>query len=255
MYFMYVDESGDPGLTDSPTRYFVLSGLVLHESRWGHYLAELTAFRKRLRTGFGLLLREEIHAAHFISKPGPIMRIPRNDRLSILRFLADQLSCMTDLRLLNIVVDKRGKAPDYDVFETAWSALLQCFEQALESKNLPSSTNPRDWGLILPDYTDTKKLTRLLRRMRLYTLAPNEPAYGPGCRDTLVSNVVEDPYFKRSDHSYFIQSCDLAAYLLYQELSPCAYMRRKGGHRYFRRLQSILCANRSTSDPSGVLRL
>lgn len=32
MYFMYVDESGDPGMLVSPTRYFVLSGLVVHES-------------------------------------------------------------------------------------------------------------------------------------------------------------------------------------------------------------------------------
>jgi hypothetical protein len=30
MYFMYVDESGDPGLVGSPTRYFTLSGLVIH---------------------------------------------------------------------------------------------------------------------------------------------------------------------------------------------------------------------------------
>ena len=34
MYLMYVDESGDIGLVNSPTRYFVLVGLVLHELRW-----------------------------------------------------------------------------------------------------------------------------------------------------------------------------------------------------------------------------
>ena len=28
---MYVDESGDVGLVGSPTRYFVLVGLVVHE--------------------------------------------------------------------------------------------------------------------------------------------------------------------------------------------------------------------------------
>lgn len=34
MYLMYVDESGDIGLVNSPTHYFVLVGLVLHELRW-----------------------------------------------------------------------------------------------------------------------------------------------------------------------------------------------------------------------------
>jgi Protein of unknown function (DUF3800) len=34
MYLMYVDESGDPGLNNSPTRYFTLTGMVVHEQRW-----------------------------------------------------------------------------------------------------------------------------------------------------------------------------------------------------------------------------
>ena len=33
MYLMYVDESGDSGLVNSPTRYFVLTGMVVHELR------------------------------------------------------------------------------------------------------------------------------------------------------------------------------------------------------------------------------
>jgi hypothetical protein len=33
MFLMYVDESGDPGLINSPTRYYVLSGLVPDWSR------------------------------------------------------------------------------------------------------------------------------------------------------------------------------------------------------------------------------
>lgn len=44
MYLMYVDESGDPGLTSSPTRYFVLSGIVIHELRWAICLDQLNQF-------------------------------------------------------------------------------------------------------------------------------------------------------------------------------------------------------------------
>jgi len=59
MYLMYVDESGDSGLNNSPTRYFVLTGIVIHELRWNDYLSRLIEFRKRMRSSFGLLLREE----------------------------------------------------------------------------------------------------------------------------------------------------------------------------------------------------
>jgi len=33
LYLLYVDESGDTGLTGSQSRYFILSGFVVHELR------------------------------------------------------------------------------------------------------------------------------------------------------------------------------------------------------------------------------
>ena len=46
---MYVDESGDCGLTNSPTRYFVLTRLVVHELRWRQCLDQFADFRRRMR--------------------------------------------------------------------------------------------------------------------------------------------------------------------------------------------------------------
>jgi hypothetical protein len=51
------------GLVNSPTRYFVLTGLVVHELRWRTYLDRLVAFRRQIRQEYGLRLREELHAA------------------------------------------------------------------------------------------------------------------------------------------------------------------------------------------------
>ncbi len=64
MYLMYVDESGDTGLANSPTRHFVLSGLVVHELRWQACLEQLIEFRRRMKAQFGVRLRDEIHSAH-----------------------------------------------------------------------------------------------------------------------------------------------------------------------------------------------
>lgn len=74
---MYVDESGDSGLENSPTRYFVLTGMVVHELRWHDTLSALIAFRRRMRAAFGLKLREEIHAGQMLTSPGPLVRIKR----------------------------------------------------------------------------------------------------------------------------------------------------------------------------------
>jgi hypothetical protein len=37
-----------------------------------------------MQRAFGLRLREEIHAAALINRPGPLVRIQRNDRLTII---------------------------------------------------------------------------------------------------------------------------------------------------------------------------
>ena len=255
MYLMYVDESGDCGLVNSPTRYFVLTGLVVHELRWQAYLDQLIGFRQRIKQRFGLRLREELHASAMVNHPGLLVRIKRNERLVIVRAFADELAAMTDLNLINVVVDKPGKPGNYDVFGMAWKALIQRFENTLSHHNFSGPTNPDECGMLFPDHTDDKKLTGLLRQMRRYNPVPNQAIFGPGYRNLALSKITEDPNFRESDHSYFIQAADLAAFLLYQSLEPSGYMRKKGGHNYFQRLAPILCKAASSKDRQGIVRL
>ena len=255
MYLMYVDESGDPGLVNSPSRYFVLSGLVVHESHWQQYLDQLIAFRRRMQSAFGLRLSEELHAAAFISRPGGLVRIPRNDRLTIIRMFTSELAAMEQIRLINIVVDKSTKTPPCDPFVVAWRALLQRFSNTMSYRNFPGSFSSKESGMVFPDQTDIKKLTQLFRQMRRYNPVPNQTAFGIGYRNLRITNIVEDPNFRSSAHSYYIQAADLAAFLLYQKLVPNSYIRRKSAHNYFDRLAPILCRVASSSDPQGVVRL
>lgn len=255
MYLMYVDESGDIGLQNSPTRYFVLTGLVVHELRWRPSLDQLIDFRRRMRDAFGIKLREEIHASAMINRPGGLVRIPRHDRLTILRHFADELAAMSDLNLINVVVDKQGKRDAYDVFSMAWRALIQRFENTVSRHNFTGPANPDERGMIFPDRTDDRKLIALLRQMRRFNPIPNQSAFGTGYRNLALNSIVEDPSFRDSEHSYFIQAADLAAFLLYQNLYPGSYIRRKSAQNYFLRLNPILCRHASSRDPYGIVRL
>lgn len=255
MYIMYVDESGDIGMTNSPTRYFVLSGVVLHELRWRDYLDQLVIFRKRMLKKFGLYLREEIHASRFITHPGAVSRINKNDRLTIIRNFADELATMSDLNIINVVVDKQGKGADYDVFEMAWKVLIQRFENTLSHNNFQGPRNAEDRELLISDDTDAKKLIRLVRQMRRYNPIPNNSLYGIGYRDLRCRYMIEDPNFRNSKDSFFVQSADLAAFLLYQHISPGSYMKKKSGHNYFLRLDPILCKVASAANPQGIVWL
>lgn len=250
---MYVDESGDPGLTNSPTRYFILSGLVVHELHWRSSLDDIISFRRKMRNSFGLKLREEIHSAKLLTSPGKFLRIRRQDRLTILRAFADQLAVMPYLNLINIIVDKQGKPADYPVFEMAWKALIQRFENTLSCRNFVGLANPDERGMLFPDETSNKKLQKLLRSMHNYNPIPNMS--GNGFRNWALSKIIEDPNFRDSEHSYFIQACDLAAYLLYQRMAPNKYMRKKGGRSYFNRLSPILCRVAAANDSEGIVRI
>ena len=253
MFLMYVDESGDVGMNNSPTRYFVLTGIVLHELRWKDYLDQMLTFRQRMKLSFGLKMREEIHAAKFLTSPGDLQRIPRNDRLSILRYFAAEIASMPDLNVINIVVDKQGKPADYDPFDIAWKCLIQRFENTLSYRNFRGPANADERGMIFPDHTDDKKLSQLLRQMHRWNPTPNTGA--AGYRNLRLKQIIEDPNFRESHRSHFVQAADLCAFLLYQRLAPNGYMRKKAGGNYFLQLDPVLCKVASNVDPHGIVRI
>jgi hypothetical protein len=190
-----------------------------------------------------------------LQRPGDLARIPKHKRLEILRRHADKLAGMQDMSLIGVVIDKQGKPPDYDVFEKAWQALIQRFENTLSYRNFPGPKNPDERGMLFPDYTDDKKLIRLLRRMRNYNPVPHQQTFGAGYRNLTLRNVIEDANMRDSRHSLFVQATDVAAYLLYQSLAPSAFMKRKSGQNYFRRLDPVVCKVASSHTPDGIVRL
>jgi hypothetical protein len=186
MYFMYADESGDSGLVNSPTPYFAVCGVVVHELRWHECLDRLVEFRRRMHRRFGLYMYEETHAARMINRPGELARIRRHNRLTILRSFADVLASMSYLSVIPVLVDKSDKSTSYDVFSMAWKALLQRFENTIEHRNFPGPANPDERGMVFSDNADNRKLRQLLRQMRRYNPVPDQPDFGLGYRNLII---------------------------------------------------------------------
>lgn len=231
MYLVYVDESGDPGVVRSPTRYFVLAALVVHETRWRLAMERLRAFRVAARERYGLRLRDELHAARMINNPGPLVRIARADRLAVLREFADTLARIPDLTLLHVVIDKQARTDDVPVFDAAWSALLRRIENGIATRRFRGPANPDDHAVLLPDATDGARLERLMDEHREFSTVT------PGGRPLL--RLVEQPLLRNSIDSLLIQAADLCAFLVYQALAPSAYGRRKSLQNYVYRLGEL----------------
>lgn len=263
MYLMYVDESGDSGMNNSPTRYFALAGIVVHELHWDRCFEEHLRFRRELRQNYGFRVRDEFHAAQLISRPGEYQSIKLHRRIEMIRRYADMLAGMKDqIDLISIIVDKQGRRQDFDAFEMAWKALIQRFSNTLQYHNFrgtPRDDSRQDYGVLICDNTDNKKLTELRRKMQRFNPIPHDPAHtniGGGYRQLPLRSLVEDPHFKDSRHSYFVQSADLAAFLIYQSVSPNKHMRKRAGHRFFTRLRPVACVHASRTDRQmGIVRI
>lgn len=255
MYLMYVDESGDSGLVNSPTRYFVLTGMIVHELRWHDALSALVDFRRRMRAKFALRLRDEIHAGSMLTHPGELVRIKRNDRLTIVRHMLDELAGLGYVSFINVRVDKLGKPNGYNPFEKGWQALIQRFENTLNHRNFPGPANPDDRGAIFCDETDEVALRKLYRRMRAYNPIPMQFPQAQGYRQMPLVRIVEDPSLRKSHTSYFIQAVDVAAFAAYQWYAPSAYMKKKGARNYLERLSPALCRAASPRHPLGIVEL
>lgn len=253
MYVMYVDESGDTGLSGSPTAHFALSGITVHESRWRDYLNHLVAFRRTLKRVYSLPMRAEIHASEYIRRP-PIPSLQKHQRLAILRNNLDEIAKFPDIRITNVIVDKSSKPPTYDVFENAWQALIQRFENTIRYGNFPGAAK-NDKGILIVDNTEGRKLQNLLRKMAAYNPVPNMAHVGAGYRNIPLMHVIEDANHRDSAESYLIQACDVCAFFLRQKFEPSSYIRRQGAAHYFNRLAPVLNTKASQYNGFGIVKL
>ncbi|MCC6918245.1 MAG: DUF3800 domain-containing protein [Alphaproteobacteria bacterium] len=249
MFLSYVDESGDTGLTNSPTQYFVLSAVSIHESRWLEFTDATLQFRKVLRERYGIPMRAELHAQPLISRAE--FDLPPQDRLAVyglyLKFLASQKS----VNVTNVAVAKTLKDADYDVFETAWKVLIQRLENAMVYDNFQAGSSS-EHTILLCDNTDGTKLTALVRKGRRYNPIPGGRA---GYTDRPLQRVVEDPILRDSASSYGVQAADFCAYALYQMCSPKKFLKERGAHNAFKLLTPRLNRKASPRHEFGVVML
>lgn len=244
MYLMYVDESGDPGTVGSPTRYFVLSAIVVHEVEWQNLLDDLIQLRRDLKVLYGLQMKEEIHASVFVNGRPKLKRpITRNQRISLLKHCLKSLAGRRDISIFSVRCDKSNHGPNSDIFNLTWKYLIQRFDNTLSHRNFPSSLHGLEKGMIICDNTNGKKLTGLLRQMRRYNPIPNMQQFGGGANNIKLRAIVEDPVFRDSKESYIVQMADIVSYFARQFYESNKYIRKRGAKRFYGLLNAVINAN------------
>lgn len=206
MYLAYFDESGDSGLHNSPTQYFVLSCVLVHQANWLESLDHLIELRRRLRDKCAIPTRPELKSTDFRKGSGALrpLRLSRYDRMQIFERIFRAVDVrFPNLTIFAVAIDKEpAAAQGREPRETAWQFALERVDRFTRPTNEPA--------MLFPDEGHGPFIRKLLRRMRRHHTIPRR--WGGGTFSVPTGRIIEDPNDRKSHDSYFVQLADWAAY-------------------------------------------
>jgi len=219
MYLVYIDESGDPGLpkANASTRNaYTIAVVIIKDTDWLTTLDEIKKFRKYLYNSFNISQSAELKASYLIHGNGTLRKykLSQEARLNIYRMMLKLEQKVGTIQTWAIVYDKNlweNKYPHKSVFDVAWQNTIERLERF--------TINENDTCIMFPDEGNDKRIRYLLRKMRRFS-RPNVkyPVKTPLKRNA--TKIIEDPNFRRSEDSYFIQLADINAYAAMHHIFP-----------------------------------
>jgi hypothetical protein len=245
MHLFYVDESYDQNK-------FVMTALCMEDVAWRANFDATKKFRQDLKATYGIKTSRELHATRFIrdcSDGISDKKLSLVERRTVFEETLKHLATL-NLTAFNVCLDV---AP--------WGSTTAAHRIAIERlANRVQATMRYLKGnaMVFFDEGKEKEIRKLVRKMAVFNPIPS--AYGTWPDGTLSKNIVldrvlEDPIFKDSRGSYFLQLADFAAFtLLKAEVPATPHIQRHGYHKLFPVLHPICFKAASKKDPWGIVR-
>lgn len=236
MYIFYMDDSSDGKIN-------LFSALGIHEKHWKEVFLEIKRMRGQLRKHSGIYLNKELHAWKFVSGRGrPSDRhLDKTMRLRIYRYVLKTIAGLGPEKV--ILFNSVHSNQQY-----AYERLLNRINRTMSAKN--------DYALIISDEGKEGEYTKLVRRLGVWNPIPSR--FGKwehsdeDSKNIPLDRILEDPVFRQSDSSYFIQVVDFCAYALLRHEKP---LESKGEfNNMFGFLEPICFKLANRKDPLGIIR-
>jgi hypothetical protein len=249
MYLAYFDESGDSGLVNSPTTFFVLSCVLVHQSQWLASLDALIAMRRMIKEQHGISPRPEIKSTDIRRGRGPLLplrwSLARRMQFfaNLMRYQAVQLPALT---FFSVAINKapcaeKGREPR----ATAWEFAIQRLHR------FSSDPAINDAVMVFPDEGHGLFIKRLMRRMRRYHRVPKR--WGEGTFSIPTDRVIEDPNDRQSHDSYFTQLADWNAFAAHRSSFVDPLLGTDPGLWSLLGDRRLLAVNKLTGGPPGIV--
>ena len=240
MHFIYIDDSGEQGT-------YIFSCLAVPAENWNKTFEVLKEWRLHLKQIHGISTKCELHAHQFLSGRGTLgalNSISRHRRSQIFHKTFDIIEWLggeCGVRCFNVCKSEQDQA-----FE--W--LLNRIQRTMVAWN--------SHAFLICDEGKEAHYTKMVRRMKVFNHIPSKlgtwAETGASTKNIPLDRIIEDPHFKKSHQSLFIQKCDFLAYGLLRRELPTPKARRYGIHKSFEQLDEVLVKECNRKDKFGIIR-
>ena len=237
MLFVYMDDTGD-------TEHIGFTALLMDDKIWNDTFSAVKEFRKRLNADYGIYLSKELHAWKFVSgrgRPSP-KRISVAKRIDIFNQTLKFVSELPDVKLINAYSTRQKK-------ERLYERLMGRIDRTANSENKNA--------IIITDEGDEHFYRKIYRRLKVYNPVASRFGTWPdgnSWKNLPLQHLLEDPFFKDSQSSYFIQLCDFCAYALHRHEVHLPAKNKLGLHESFKILEPVLFKKAFAGDSFGIIR-
>lgn len=240
-YLVYIDESYDE-------THYAYSAMFVPAFQWNEYFNKLVAWRREWLNNHQIPLDYELHATKFVGGRGefPSSR-DKNYRAGLFKEAIQRIENIDDgLKIINAITTNKKKH-------------MVLFEYMLNRINNTLKYN-QSYGVLICDEGNEKKLTAIVRKMKKENPIPDRfdmYGYNSAYRNLPLERIIEDPLFKTSKSSYFIQLSDFLAFSLLRNEKPLDGTTLEPVRMAFDGLDKVLVKSAFKNDPrkKGIIRV
>lgn len=240
MHLIYIDDSQD-------RPHNVFSALAIPHRNWNVAFEYIKKWRTHLRNVHGIPLGLELHSTSFLSgrgSEGTLAHLSRHRRSQIFHKHFEVVEFMErwGVRVFNVC-----NASD-DQFR-AFERLLNRINRTMVAWD--------SYAHLICDEGKERQYIAMVRRMRVHNPIPSNQGVWPDGAERMnipIERILEDPQFKSSQKSYFIQTADILAFGLLRREVPTPRARQHRIHRSFDQLDLTLTRECNRNDPCGIIR-
>lgn len=235
MYLIYIDESYDE-------THYAYSAIFINAFRWNDYFNYLLTWRADWYENHQVPLDYELHATKFIGGRGDFPSVKNKEfRANLFYEAIGRIEKMDDVKIINAITGNKKK------HMLLFEYMLNRINRTLEEHNA--------CGVLICDEGNENKLTSILRKMKKSNPIPADEYHrqhmGYYERDIPLHHIIEDPLFKTSKSSYFIQLADFLAFSLLRNEKPLEKSTLDPVKNAFNQLDQSLVKVVFSKDPKG----